>query len=91
MPFWGIKPEEEKPERRKAIAPYQPTPPPGKSERRFYLLARDAEITTPAGCVEAQAGDVLEARENGLWVLAAEVLQAAGVEVKEKQAGAAGL
>ena len=86
MPLWGIRPELE-PERRKAIAPYQPTPPLGKSERRFYLLARDAEITTPAGCVEAAAGDVIEARDNGLWVLAAEVLKAAGVEVKEKHNG----
>lgn len=83
MPFWGVK-EEPEPERKKAIAPYVKTPPLGNRERKFYLLSQPTVILTPQGYVEARAGDVLEARDTGLWVLAAEVLKAWGVEIKEK-------
>ena len=41
-------------------------------------------MTPDEGLVQAYAGDVLEARDNGLWVLAKEVLNAAGVIIKPK-------
>ena len=87
MPFWGIRPAEEQPEKKKAIAPYAQTPPLGKSERKFYLLSQPTIILTPAGYVEARAGDVIEARDTGLWVLAAEILRAWGAEIKPLKEG----
>jgi len=87
VPIWGSKPEEEKPERKKVSASYVKTPPPSPSPSKFYLLARDAEIVTPLGTVEALSGDILEARDSGLWVLAKEVLNAAGVIIKPKSDG----
>lgn len=89
MPIWGSKPEkeEEKPERKKCSPAYVKTPPPNPSESKFYLLSRDAEIATPLGTVDGKAGDILEARDSGLWVLAKEVLNAAGVIIKPKTDG----
>lgn len=74
-PFWGIRPQE--------VAPYEKQPPAGNQERRFYRLSRPALVLTPNGYVDAQAGDVLEVRANGLWVLAGEILDAWGVVIKE--------
>lgn len=79
MPIWGQKPELE---RKKAIAPYVQSPKPSPGESKFYLLARAAEVITPMGYVDAKAGDILHVTNNGLWVLAAEVLNAFGVIVK---------
>ena len=84
MPFWGVKPEEEKPERKKAIAAYERIPLSKNSEARHYLLAQDIEIYTPLGRVDARAGDVLRVDANGLWVLAAEILRDFGAEIKPK-------
>ena len=85
MPLWGTKPEEDKPERKKSIAPYVRVIQKPQSESRFYLLGRDAEIITPMGIVDAEVGDVLMATEYGLWVLAKEVLSTFGVLVLPKE------
>ena len=79
MPIWGQKPE---PERKKAIAPYVQHPKPEPGETKYYLLPLDAEIATPLGYADAKAGDILMATANGLWVLAAEVLNTFGVIIK---------
>ena len=85
MAIWGSKPEpESETQRQKGVAPYVKTPPRNPSESKFYLLARDAEIITPLGTVEARQGDILEARDSGLWVLAKEVLNAFGVIIHPK-------
>lgn len=80
MPIWGAKPETE---RKKAVAPYVQSPKPSPGESKFYLLARGAEVMTPLGMVDAEAGDILQVTAVGLWVLAAEVLNAFGVVIKQ--------
>ena len=81
-PFWGIKPQEEQPERKKAVAPYVKPPAPGKSERKFYRLDHPTMVLTHEGYVWAEAGDVIEVRDTGIWVNAWEVLKAYGVIIK---------